>query len=130
MRLKTPLYKLISIVSVSLLLTACSSKPREVVAGVPLVSSSLQEFNGQIIPEKYWPVLANTDSTVLQHPEASIRLGPFYTSALGNMCRNFEVVNNHGKTSRVACLYKNPEAPNGKWYIMKNIVEDATFLNL
>ena len=130
MRLILPSYKLITAVLFTLFLSACSSKPREVSAQVPLVNPNQQNVEGELIPEKYWLILSNPSSLYLQHSEATVYLGEFYTSALGNRCRTMDVVKGEKKTVYIACLLKNQQNNDTQWYITKNIVENASFLKL
>ncbi|MDA0420480.1 hypothetical protein O7R09_06825 [Vibrio alginolyticus] len=130
MKYKITLSKLISIVSIAFVLTACTSKPREVNAKIPLVSQSSIEVSGKIISEKYWPILSNPSASYLQHSSASIYLGKPYTSALGNQCRTLDVTQADQKSVHIACLFTTMDDQAGQWYITPDIVEDASLLNL
>lgn len=130
MRLILPSYKLFTAVVFTLFLSACSSKPREVSAQVALVDPNRQSVEGELIPQKYWPVLSNPSSPYLLHSGTTVYLGNLYTSALGNQCRTMDVVKGEKKSVYIACLLKNQRNNDNNWYITKNIVENASFLKL
>ncbi len=130
MRLILSSNKLFIVVVFTLLLSACTSKPRKVSAQVPLVEPNRQSIEGELIPKKYWPILSNPSSQYLLHSDNTIYLGALYLSALGNQCRTMDVLKGERKSSYIACLIKDQQNNDDQWYIANNIIEDATFLKL
>ncbi len=100
------------------LLSACSSKPRLVIASTPLVLESSQFSYGTKIPPIYWPQLDQTYNSVLNHPQYKIVLKPPYVSALGNDCRELLIAGQEQSHVRIACVYTNTTSEQREWRLM------------
>lgn len=128
------LIKKSSIVLCVILLAGCTSKPREVVASLPLVSASQQKPTAEQIPEKYWVQLANTNTTNIIHEKYQITVSPLYISALGLPCRELSITNTDlAESKRIACevSFMNDKNQQDKaWFLEPQIIESTRYVEL
>ena len=121
-----------------LTLTACTSKPREVTASIPLVTSSQEKPNKQEVPSKYWRFLSDPVQTTVEHDKYNIQLSRFYVSALGQICRELTILNKNQKNShaqerRTACEGTYITIGNQtekSWFLEKQIIESRVYVEL
>ncbi|WP_104024806.1 lipoprotein [Vibrio hyugaensis] len=99
-------------------LSACSSKPREVIAQQPLVSKSSFEMSGEVIPQKYWSQLESANQSHLPHPDYKILLSYPYMSALGTKCREVRIQSMKHTQDHVACLFSDEASKSHEWRLM------------
>lgn len=122
-----------------LLLSACSSQPRQVQASLPLVSEQFAPI-GSPISSQYWSSLNIENTTSIPHPQYSILAQPSYTSALGITCRTLSItplaeLNSVSTTpiTRTACQQMTQDE-NGKlipgWFLVKDIVENSSAVEI
>ena len=125
------LIKKSSIVLCVILLAGCTSRPREVVASLPLVSASQQKPTAQEIPEKYWSDLANAQTTSIVHEKYQIIASPLYISALGQPCRELSITGiNTPETKRVACeisFINDNKQQDKAWFLAPQIIESTRY---
>ncbi len=116
------------IVSVSLLvlLAGCSSKPRDVRAGIDLVEPN-SKISGTLIDSIYWAQLSAPETETIDHPIGILTLGPIYLSALGQQCRTVE--NQATQITRVACSDNNNKN-SPAWYLTNSIIQANSALKL
>ena len=121
-----------------LTLSACTSKPREVTASIPLVTSSQEKPNKQEVPSKYWRSLSDPIQTNVEHDKYNIQLSELYISALGQVCRELTILNKSQKTTpaqerRTACeatyITKDNHAEKA-WFLEKQIIESRVYVEL
>ncbi|MEL0660273.1 hypothetical protein V6255_14135 [Psychromonas arctica] len=114
------------LVPVVLALTACTSKPREVHASIPLVSSNEAKPDQTILPANFSSILSNPSSTQLTHGQYDVTVMPTYVSALGYPCRKliFSASNVQPK-KRIACeiTYKENDKLAKSWFLENAIIE-------
>ncbi|MFT6924619.1 MAG: hypothetical protein ACJAZP_000177 [Psychromonas sp.] len=123
-----------AIICALLSLTACASGPRSVSASLPLVTSSMEKPDKKMVPEQYWPILADAHQSRLPHKQYQITLGAIYPSALGLTCRELVFHDNHQLINkRIACenhfLNKNNKADKG-WFLEKEIIESSHYVEM
>lgn len=120
-----------STVLLLLLLAGCSSQPRQVSANLPLVQPYIQPI-GAKVPALYRQDLENPLNQQISHPHYQIKMGPFYTSSLGNECRELTILNAHNeKFIRVACAEaKQYDGQIRAWYLVPNIVQSSSSIQL
>lgn len=116
------------ILGLTLILSACSSKPRLVTASTPLVMESTQSISGTKIPKNYWFQLDQPFTSELNHPEYKIVLKPPYVSAMGNECRELLITGHYQSSVRVACSHTNTLSEQHEWYLMPAL--DSTSSNI
>lgn len=104
----------------TLLLSGCASQPKQVIASRPLVENVLPS-DFQVIPQKYWSVLASKEEKEIEHNNATVRLGRSFISGLGNSCRLLHIKEVATKTeqNRVACYDKE----QASWYLTPAIID-------
>jgi len=116
------------------ILTGCTSKPREVTASVPLVSYSQEKPNKQEVPSQYWSGLSDPQQTHLQHEKYQIQLANLYVSALNLVCRELIVVDKKNKLEkRIACesfFIDEHNKQNKAWFLEKQIIESSSYVEL
>ena len=119
-------------------LSACTSKPREVTASIPLVTSSQEKPNKQEVPVRYWSPLSDPAETSVEHNKYDIQLSKIYISALGHICRELSIVDKSKASTqdlerRIACeiSYKTEgnQAENA-WFLEKQIIESRVYVEL
>ena len=121
------LVKKTALLSTFLVITACSSGPRNVSASLALVTPSMDKPNKAMLPLQYWPLLEDASQSELPHQRYKIKLNPLYISALGGACREliFED-SNKAVSKRIACenyfLDKNEKMDKG-WFLENEIVD-------
>lgn len=123
-----------SLILCALIVSGCSSKPREVSASLPLVSISQEKPDKQQVPAQYWPSLSDANQTALEHQKYQIQLEELYTSALGNRCRELKIFDKQQTMQkRVACEISFINANNQKetaWFLEKEIIESSAYIEL
>jgi hypothetical protein len=128
------LIKKSAIVVCAILLAGCTSKPREVVASLPLVSASQQKPTAQEIPEKYWGQLANANTTNLIHEQYQIIVSPLYVSALGSPCRELSITGIEAtELRRIACevsFINDKNQQDKAWFLAPQIIESTRYVEL
>ncbi|MFV8386974.1 hypothetical protein ACNO5E_23005 [Vibrio parahaemolyticus] len=120
-----------------LVLSGCSNAPREVNASLPLVNKSTQAL-GKPIPASLWQQLDEEDlleqSSEVMYKQYRIEMSPSYMSALGHTCRVLDFYQEGIKmSSRVACKVaasSSSNETNQPWFLVKDIVKDATAVKL
>tara|TARA_Y100001956_G_scaffold5226_1_gene4697 strand:+ start:30222 stop:30599 length:378 start_codon:yes stop_codon:yes gene_type:complete len=113
-----------------MILAGCTTKPREVEASLPLVNSLLLPI-GEKIPEQYQSELNNPNFSDLEHNKYTIKVGPIYSSGLGNQCRQLFIEGDGQQgEQRVVCSYTTNEDNVSAWYLVPNIVQSATSIQL
>jgi hypothetical protein len=115
-------------------LAGCTSKPREVTASIPLVSSSQEKPNKKEIPSQYWDFLSDSKQTSFAHDRYQVQLADLYTSALGLACRELTLVdkeNNEEKRTACEILFVNENNQQDKaWFLEKQIIESRVYVEL
>lgn len=129
--------KIITLFTISVCLTTlagCTSKPREVTASIPLVSSSQEKPNKKEIPSKYWSSLSNSQQTQFEHEKYQVQLAELYTSALGQVCRELTLTDKEkNEERRTACeiSFVNQDNQQDKaWFLEKQIIESRVYVEL
>ncbi|MDN2664404.1 hypothetical protein [Psychromonas sp. 14N.309.X.WAT.B.A12] len=121
------------LVPMVLTLAACTSKPREVYATIPLVTASDVKPNKQALPPTFVSALNNPASTALTYKQYSITIAPTYVSALSYSCRQmiFNESNQASKT-RIACEipYKENDKLMKSWFLEHAITEADNNIDL
>jgi len=124
----------ISITLCVLVITGCSSKPREVTASVPLVSVSQEKPNKKEIPAQYWSVLSDAQQIKLVHEKYQIKLSELYISALGVTCRELTITEKEQQMKRrIACEIPFLDIDNIQdkaWFLEKEIIESSSYVDL
>lgn len=116
-----------ALMSTLLVITACSSGPRNVSASLALVTPSMTKPNKAMLPLQYWPLLEDVSQSKLPHQRYKIKLNSLYISALGTVCREliFED-SNKAVSKRIACenyfLDKNEKMDKG-WFLENEIID-------
>lgn len=115
-------------------LAGCTSKPREVTASIPLVSSSQEKPNKKEIPSKYWAFLSDSKQTSFAHDQYNVKLDELYTSALGLTCRELILVDKKNNEERlIACevsyINQNNQQESA-WFLEKQIIESRIYVEL
>lgn len=123
-----------------LTLSGCTSKPRDVVASVPLVSLSQEKPDKQEIPLKYWNALSDPMRSHVGHDKYTIELNALYISALGQTCRELLITESNeddiAKTKsvrRTACetTFMNKDKTVEKaWFLEQQIIESRLYVEL
>ena len=115
-------------------LAGCTSKPREVTASIPLVSSYHYKLNKKEIPSQYWAFLSDSKQTSFAHDRYQVQLAELYTSALGLPCRELTLVDNeNNEERRTACeiSFVNQDNQQDKaWFLEKQIIESRIYVEL
>lgn len=123
-----------SMIFVLLLLSACTSGPRQVNASLPLVTSSLEKPDKEVIPNQYWSTLSDDSQSRLIHDQYQISLGEIYISALGGACRELVLKDKNNEIKkRIACenYFINEKNQEDKaWFLEKVIIESSSFVEL
>jgi hypothetical protein len=123
-----------SIVLCIVIISGCTSKPREVTASVPLVTASQEKPNKKEIPAKYWSFLSNSQQTQFKHDKYQIQLAELYTSALGQICRELTIIDKEkNEERRTACeiSFVNQDNQQDKaWFLEKKIIESRVYVEL
>jgi len=121
------------LVPMVLTLAACTSKPREVYATIPLVTANEAKPNKQELPPTFVSALSNPAAASLTYNQYNISIAPIYVSALGNSCRQmiFNESNKASKT-RIACEipYKENDKLVKSWFLEHAITEADNNINL
>lgn len=133
-----PKFLIIIPISLSMLtLSACTGKPREVSASIPLVSSSQTKPNKQEVPQQYWSQLSDPVQTQVEHDKYKIKLFDLYTSALGQTCRELQIldktIESNDVERRTVCetTYKtNNKEVIKSWFLEKKIIESSIYVEL
>ena len=116
-----------------LALTACTSKPREVYASIPLVSANEAKPNLEVLPATFSTILSDPFSTQLTHGKYEVSVMPAYISALGYPCRKM-IFSESGVSSkkRIACeiTYKENDTLTKAWFLENAIIESDDNLTL
>lgn len=119
---------ILTLISVSLFLQACSSPPREVKASVPLVTSgnylpTLQ----QGIPDAYWRQFNTPSISNVSINNYQLMLGKPYISALGNTCRALDIIDvtTQSRAKRVACKASTEE----NWFLTPDVTQSGLQVN-
>ena len=124
----------ISITLCVLVITGCSSKPREVTASIPLVSASQEKPNKKEIPSQYWPFLSDSQQVSFEHDKYHVQLAELYTSALGLVCRELTLVDKaKNEERRTACEISFVSQDNQQdkaWFLEKQIIESRIYVEL
>ena len=125
---------IISITLCFFLISGCTSKPRKVIASVPLVYISQEKPNKKEIPSQYWGALSDTQQNQLIHKKYKITLSDVYTSALGVTCRELMITEkNKQMKRRIACEIPFLNADNKQdkaWFLEKEIIESSSYVDL
>lgn len=120
MKPKNTIKRVLFVFFLTTTLSACASKPREVVAERPLVAQSFVDISGEKIPSRYWEQLNQANVTTIVHPQYhQISLGKPYISALGTQCRKIYI--QYGKQGRtqVACaVVDGLSSDTNEWRLM------------
>ena len=115
-------------------LAGCTSKPREVTASIPLVSSSQEKPNKKEIPAQYWAFLSDSKQTSFAHFKYQVQLAELYTSALGLTCRELTLVdkkNNEERLTACEVSFVNHNNQQEKaWFLEKQIIESRIYVEL
>lgn len=123
-----------SLILAALVLFGCSNKPREVSASVPLVTASQKKPNKKEIPNQYWELLADSQTTSLSHNKYQIQLSKLYVSALGLPCRILTIDEaNKPSVKRTACEESYLDKDNKKqtaWFLEPQIIESSSYVEL
>ena len=121
------------LVPVVLALTACTSRPREVYASIPLVSTNEAKPEQTVLPANFSTTLSNPSSTQLTHGKYNVAVMPTYVSALGYPCRKliFSASGVQPK-NRIACeiTYKEDDKLVKSWFLENAIIESDDNLDL
>jgi hypothetical protein len=116
------------------IISGCTSKPREVNASIPLVSSSQEKPNKNEIPAQYWSFLSDSEQTGFVHDKYQVQLTELYTSALGQVCRELTLVDkDSNEERRTACEISFVNKDNQKdkaWFMEKQIIESRVYVEL
>ena len=121
------------LVPVVLALTACTSKPREVYASIPLVSSNDAKPDQKVLPANFSATLSNPSSTQLTHGQYDVALMPTYVSALGYPCRKLIFSESGAQPKkRIACeiTYKENDKLVKSWFLENAIIESDDNITL
>ncbi|CAH1580574.1 putative periplasmic lipoprotein [Vibrio rotiferianus] len=110
--------RILVILFIAISLSACTTKPREVIAQQPLVSQSSFKVSGKMIPKKYWPQLDKASQHNLSHPDYKILLGYPYISALGKKCRELRIQSMKQNQNHVACAFSDDASKLNEWRLM------------
>lgn len=115
-------------------LAGCTSKPREVTASIPLVSTSQEKPNKKEIPSQYWAFLSDSKQTGFAHDKYQVQLAELYTSALGLTCRQLTLIDKeNNEERRTACeiSFVNQNNQQDKaWFLEKQIIESRNYVEL
>ena len=105
-----------------IILSGCANQPRKIIPSLPLVAEYSNTMpTKKVVPTRYWDALNNANVSQLKHSKYNILLSNLYISALGDKCRELDIVGgNNVMQKRVACeLHFNNE--NGKqdkaWFL-------------
>jgi len=116
-----------------LTLAACTSKPREVYATIPLVTANDVKPNKKQLPPTFVSALSNPAARALTYKQYKITIAPTYVSALGHSCRQivFNESNQASKT-RIACEipYKENDTLTKSWFLEHAITEADNNIDL
>lgn len=117
-----------------LVLSACTSKPREVYASIPLVTNNEAKPDKKEIPAPFSLKLTNPSTTQLTHGKYSVNVSPLYISALGYPCRKliFSVQTAEPKR-RIACEIPYKDSTNKlvkSWFLENAIIESSNNIDL
>ncbi|MGJ8581282.1 MAG: hypothetical protein ACSHWR_03090 [Psychromonas sp.] len=116
-----------------LTLAACTSKPREVYATIPLVTANDMKPNKKQLPTTFVSALNNPAATSLTYNQYNITIASTYVSALGYPCRQmiFNETNKVSKT-RIACEipYKENDTLMKSWFLEHAITEADNNIDL
>lgn len=122
-----------SLIYVLFIISACVSGPREVNASLPLVTSSLQKPDKDLIPKRFWATLSDSSQSQLSHEQYKITLGGVYISALGVFCRELLVEDNNEIKKRIACenhFINENNKQDKAWFLEKVIIESSSYVEL
>ena len=120
-----------------LLLTACSSQPRQVKASLPLINNQALII-GEPLSNSLNQRLNNAPPHSVDFDDMSLSFSAVYHSALGYPCRQIQLQQSDLLTERVVCLVKDgaksldqyPQSASG-WLLMpsvNNVDVDLSFL--
>lgn len=133
-KFSSPKHGLYLLLPVLFVLSACTHKPREVTASIPLVSSNEAKPTKKEIPAQFKADLLEPSTTTLNHEKYNINLSELYISAMGYPCR--ELVIFEGKAEpkrRVACEIPYKDENNKlvkSWFLEKAIIESSSYVDL
>ncbi|MEJ6123833.1 hypothetical protein MT390_18515 [Vibrio sp. 2-Bac 85] len=117
-----------------LVLSACTSKPREVYASIPLVTNNEAKPSTKEIPEAFSTKLSNPSIEQLTHGKYAVKLSPLYISALGYPCRKLIFSEQTGEPKRrVACEISYKDSANKlvkSWFLENAIIESSNNIDL
>lgn len=130
MKLQTITFRNLLLLCLTIVLSACSSKPRLVTASTPLVLESGQSLSGTEIAKNYWPQLDQSYTSVLTHPQYKIVLKPPYVSALGNECRELLITGQYQSNVRIACVYTDTVSEQREWRLMPALDSNTSNISL
>lgn len=128
------LFPTLFIASALLSVSGCTSKPREVSASIALVTYSTEKPDEKVVPEQYWSKLAEPSLRTFAHPEYQIQMSALYISALGERCRELEIVDKRNRMQkRIACelhFIDQNKKQDKAWFLEKEIIESASYVEL
>lgn len=123
----------------ALLLSACSTQPRQVSANLPLVNERTSPI-GSPVDKHYWPQLDGKEAVELQHTSYKISAQEPYTSALGIECRLLIITPSTGNKStafdvvtRTVCKHEVLDGSGQRvqgWFLIRDIVENSTAVEI
>ena len=118
-----------------IILSGCANQPRKITPSLPLVAAYSNAMpTKQVVPTRYWESLNNPNVSKLKHPQYNILLSNSYISALGDKCRELDIVDSRNvMQKRVACeLHFNRD--NGKqdkaWFFEPELSVSASPIEL
>ncbi|MBE8232405.1 MAG: hypothetical protein HAW67_01625 [Endozoicomonadaceae bacterium] len=113
-----------------LLVSACSSAPREVNASLPLVASS--SINSQhLVSNGLAAHLSNDDIKHINYKGYEVALSNKYFSALGQLCRKLSFYDNKRKLgNKTFCSFEEKPNLEKTWRAVKDIALDKLTVEL
>lgn len=116
------------IISLSTLLSACSSAPPQVEASISLINTDKLSKKQQLVPQELWQDLhERLNGEAITYKQVNIVFGDKYLSALGVTCRkvflkkqsNEQVTIKAQAQQRISCLAND----NKSWVLTPDVID-------
>ena len=118
-----------------IILSGCANQPRKIITSLPLVAEYSNSMpTKEIVPNRYWDELNNANISQLTHSQYNILLGLPYISALGDKCRELDIVDgNNIMQKRVTCelhFTNDNDQQDKAWFLEPPLSASANSIKL
>jgi len=117
-----------------IILSGCANQPRKIIPSLPLVAEYPNSMpTKEIVPNRFWNELNNANASQLTHSQYNILLGQPYISALGDKCRELDIVDNNVMQKRVTCelhFINDNDKQDKAWFLEPSLSASANSIKL